>query len=202
MAKNDNYAVDICTDYGIFTDEYLAPYDVMVWTMAAPLTWSDRSKAAFEKFVKDGRGWIGFHVAALTGISKTPWSWYEDWIGGVVFRGHPARQTVTVNVDPGALGHPIMKGVAPSFSVFEELYSWDKSVRGREGFQVLATLDESTYNVGKLAMGADHPFVWTRDRPGRMVVAGFGHEPGIYGDPNVRQLIRNAILWVAEPVRR
>jgi len=204
LAAADRYDVDVCVNYGLFTESYLAPYDVMVWVMAAPLTWTDSSKSAFEKYVRSGKGFIGLHVAGLTGISKTPWPWFDDYLGGVVFKGHPARQTASVKVDPAAIGHPILKGVAPAFSVFEEWYSWDRSPRGRPGVTVLAGLDESSYAVGNLAMGADHPFVWINEQYGRMMYAGFGHEPAIYSDPNVRTLLRNAILWAAEktPARR
>ena len=73
-----------------------------------------------------------------------------------------------------------MKGVSPSFSVFEEWYSWNQSPRGRSGITVLAGLDESSYSVGNLAMGADHAFVWINEQYGRMMYAGFGHEPAIY----------------------
>ena len=96
LAVADRYDVDVCVDYGLFTDSYLAPYDAMVWVMAAPLTWTDSSKAAFEKYVRSGKGFIGLHVAGLTGISKTPWPWFDAYLGGVVFRGHPARQTATM----------------------------------------------------------------------------------------------------------
>ena len=195
FAALDNYDIDECTDYGLFTDQYLAPYDAMVWVMAAPLTWSDTSRTAFEGFVKSGRGWVGMHVAALTGISKTPWAWFEDYTGGLVFTGHPARQTATVRADPAGATHPVLRGVRPVFRVWDEWYSWNKSPRERQTFTVLATLDESSYNVGKLAMG-DHPIVWVGEQPSRMMVAGFGHDPSVYRDPNVRQLLRNAIVWV------
>jgi chitinase len=202
LAAADHYAVDVCVDYGLFTDKYLAPYDVMVWVMAAPLTWSDTSRAAFEHYVTSGRGWIGLHVAALTGISKTPWPWYEDYVGGMAFKGHPVRQNATVKIEPSAATHPILKGVAPEFRVFEEWYSWNRSVRDRPGFTVLASLDESSYDVGNLKMG-DHPFAWTNDQYGRMLLMGFGHEPDIYSDPNVRTMLKNAIVWAAaKPVAK
>lgn len=197
MGVADNYTVDECVDYGVFTNQYLAPYDVMVWVMAAPLTWSDTSRAAFEHYVTSGRGWIGMHVAALTGISKTPWPWFETYVGDMAFKGHPVRQNATVKLEPSAGAHPILKGVAPEFRVFEEWYSWNKSVRSRPGFTVLASLDESSYDVGNLKMG-DHPFVWTNDQYGRMLIMGFGHEPDIYSDPNVRTMLKNAIVWAAE----
>jgi type 1 glutamine amidotransferase len=195
FAASDNYDVDECTDYGLFTDEYLTPYDAMVWVMAAPLTWTDTSRAAFEKFVAAGKGWVGLHVAALTGISKTPWTWFEDYVGGLVFTGHPARQTATVRLEAATSSHPILRGVDPVFRVWDEWYSWNTSPRTRPGFTVLASLDETSYEVGKLAMG-DHPIAWTSDRYGRMVVAGFGHDPSVYRDPNVRRMLRNAITWV------
>src|SRR5262245_17655167 len=111
LAVAGRYDVDVCVDYGLFTDSYLAPYDAMVWVMAAPLTWTETSRAAFEKYVRSGRGFIGLHVAGLTGISKTPWPWFDAYLGGIVFKGHPVRQTATVKIDPGAIDHPIMKGV-------------------------------------------------------------------------------------------
>ena len=37
-----------------------------------------------------------------------------------------------------------------------------------------------------LAMGDDHAFVWINEQYGRMMYAGFGHEPGIFADRNVR----------------
>lgn len=195
LGASDGYDVVECTDYGLFTDEYLAPYDAMVWVMAAPLTWSDTSRAAFETFVRSGKGWVGMHVAALTGISKTPWPWFEAWVGGLRFIGHPARQTATIRLEPSSIDHPVLRGVEPSFRIWDEWYSWNRSPRSQPGFTVLATVDESSYDVGKLAMG-DHPMVWTNDRFGRMVVAAFGHDPAVYGDPNVRQFLRNAMRWV------
>ena len=47
-------------------------------------------------------------------------------------------------------------------------------------------------------MGADHAFIWINEQYGRMMYAGFGHEPATYSDPNVRALLQNAILWAAE----
>jgi type 1 glutamine amidotransferase len=198
FAASDGYDVDVCADYGLFTDQYLAPYDAMVWVMAAPLTWTETSRAAFETFVKSGKGWVGLHVAALTGISKTPWPLYEGYVGDLVFTGHPARQTATVRLEPGASAHPVLRGVDPVFRVWDEWYSWNVSPRLRAGFTVLATLDETSYAAGKLAMG-DHPIAWTSERYGRMLVAGFGHDPSVYRDPNVRQMLRNAIRWVLPP---
>jgi type 1 glutamine amidotransferase len=198
FAAMDQYDVDECTDYGLFTDQYLAPYDAMVWVMAAPLTWTDTSRRAFEAFVKSGKGWVGLHVAALTGISKTPWPWFEDYVGGLVFTGHPARQTATVTQDGAAANHPVLRGVAPVFRVWDEWYSWNTSPRRRPEFTVVATLDEASYAVGKLAMG-DHPIAWVGEPYGRMMVAGFGHDPSVYRDPDVRQLLRNAIMWVLPP---
>ena len=195
FAAMDQYDVDECTDYGVFTDRYLAPYDAMVWVMAAPLTWTDASRAAFETFVRSGKGWVGLHVAALTGISNTPWTWFEDYVGGLVFTGHPPRQTATIRLEPSVGAHPILDGVAPVFRLWDEWYSWNRSARSRQGVTVIATLDETSYDVGKLAMG-DHPIAWVAEPYGRMMVAGFGHDPSVYRDGNVRQLLRNAILWV------
>ena len=134
-------------------------------------------------------------MAALTGISKTPWTWFEDYVGGLVFTGHPPQQTATIRLESGAASHPVVRGVAPAFSVWDEWYSWNTSPRRRPGVTVIATLDETSYEAGKLAMG-DHPIAWIAQPYGRMMVAGFGHDPKVYSDPNIRQLLQNAIVWV------
>ena len=46
--------------------------------------WSDLSKAAFEKYIEEGRGgWIGFHHASLLGEfdGYQIWDWFSQFMG-------------------------------------------------------------------------------------------------------------------------
>jgi type 1 glutamine amidotransferase len=83
----------------------------------------------------------------------------------------------------------------------DEWYSFDRSVRGKPGFRVLATVDESTYKRGgpgsaKLTMGKDHPVVWARCLgKGRVLYSAMGHTAESFGEPAMRQLVTNAVTW-------
>ena len=198
FAAVDNYDVDECTDYGLFTDQYLAPVRRDGVDDGGPAD-VDGDESGGVREIREVREGLGRPSRGrVDRYSKTPWTWFEDYVGGLVFIGASARQTATVRLDPAAARHPVLRGVDPVFRVWDEWYSSDKSPRSRQVLTVLATLDESSYNVGKLAMG-DHPMVWVGEQPGRMMVAGFGHDPSVYRDPSVRQLLRNAITWVMAP---
>ena len=71
-----------------------------------------------------------------------------------------------------------------------------------EGATVIATLDESSYQlVGHggqdLHMG-DHPIAWTRCvGNGRSFYSAIGHRPEIYSEPTYATLLEQGIAWAA-----
>lgn len=196
LAVGQEWTVDVCSGFGQFTDSYLANYQVMVWVMAAPLSVSPANQAAFENYIKAGKGFLAFHVAGLTGISNPEWKFFMDYLGGVAFKGHPStRQNGTIKVE--ATSHPAFQGITASFTVHEEWYAWNKSPRGQPDIQVLATVDETSYNPEGTRMGADHPMFWSNTKYGRMIYTGLGHEPEQYSNANVRKFLANAIPWAA-----
>ena len=61
---------------------------------------------------------------------------------------------------------------------------------------MLATVDEATYNGGK--MGADHPITWCRKvGKGRMWYTAMGHTPESFAEPLFRRQILNGIQLAA-----
>lgn len=199
ISAGQDYTVDAVTDLGKLTDAGLAQYQVMIWTMAWPGNFPQSAKDATRKFVESGKGWIGFHVAGLTGISNPEWQWYLDWMGGGAFKGHPAtRQNGTVKTDPGSTSHPALAGIPASWVIHEEWYSWNKSARGAADIKILATVDETTYNPGGSNMPGDHPILWSNTKYGPMIYCALGHEPAAYANENVRKFLSNAIPWAAK----
>lgn len=198
IAAGQDYAVDAVTDLSKFTDAGLAEYQVMVCVMSWPGAWPKPAQAAFEKFIQSGKGWLGFHVCGLTGVSNPEWAWYQEWLGGVSFKSHPAtRQNGTVKIEAGAAGLPALAGVPASFSIHEEWYAWTKSPRGAANIQILATVDEGTYAPGGSGMGSDHPVMWSNTKYGPMIYTSLGHEPEAFANANVRKYLANAIPWAA-----
>lgn len=201
LSAGQDYTVDASTDYSKVNDASLANYQVILSVMAWQGEMPAASQKSFEKFIQSGKGWMGFHTSTLAGIASPAWPWYDTWVGGITFKGHPATRmngTVKLETSPAAASHPVLAGVPASFSIHEEWYAWNKSPRGAADIQILATVDESSYQPAGTAMGADHPVLWSNTKYGPMMLTSLGHEPEAFSNANLRKLISNAIPWLAK----
>jgi uncharacterized protein len=201
MANENNFFVDITDDTSKLNDGNLAQYQVLIQLQQAPFDMSDDQQAALQRFVMQGKGWVGIHAAGLTGKqfispSRRYWQWFEDLMGGVVYSPHPKFQKGTVLVEDR--NHPATKNLPAKFEISDEWYEFDKSPR--PNVHVLATADESTYKQNK-PMG-DHPIIWTNPKFRRMIYIGIGHDASLCHDDNFFKLVRDAVLWAAEEERR
>jgi type 1 glutamine amidotransferase len=120
---------------------------------------------------------------------------------GTTFIGHPMKpqfQKATVRVEDKE--HPASKALPPAWDRTDEWYSFDTSPRA-PGVNIIATLDESTYDPGsffgtKLAMGKDHPIVWSRCvGRGRALYSAMGHTAASYAEAENIMLLTGAIKW-------
>jgi type 1 glutamine amidotransferase len=198
LAARDSFSVDVWTSLTNITGNNLAPYDLIIAVMAAPLSWSAANMTAFENYITGGKPWIGTHVAGLNGANVgMTWTWYESqFFGGADFKSHPAtRQNGTVHVDAGALTHPITQGVPAQFTEYDEWWAFTINPRTIANTQILLTVDEKTYSTDGATMTPDHPIAWTMTKFGRSVYFSEGHPPSVYLDKNFQQLMENAILW-------
>jgi len=63
LGEQNNFRVDASEDAAIFNDESLAQYRVMVFLNTTGDVLEPGHQAAFEKFVRRGRGFVGVHSA-------------------------------------------------------------------------------------------------------------------------------------------
>jgi hypothetical protein len=78
----------------------------------------------------------------------------------------------------------------------DEWYSFASSPTGH--VRVLARLDESSYDPGGSAMGADHPIAWAHQvGKGRAWYTGGGHTSEAYAEPLFRTHLLGGILYAA-----
>src|ERR1700753_3913455 len=111
MAQENHFELDFTDDTGVVNTVNLKRYKVFVMLDLAPFDMSASQQAALQQFVEKGNGWVGIHAAGLTGREflapeSEYWEWFENFMGGVLYRPHPAFQTATLRVDDQY--HPLM----------------------------------------------------------------------------------------------
>jgi glucose/arabinose dehydrogenase len=176
LAVEHNFEVDTTEDAAQFTDANLARYDVVVWLNTTGDVLDGAQQGAFERYIQAGGGYAGVHSASDT---EYGWPWYGDLVGAY-FNNHPANQTASIKVeDPG---HPSTAHLGSRWERFDEWYNFQNNPRG--DVHVLLSLDESSYDPGSGAMGAEHPIAWCHDYDGgRAWYTGLGHTNESYSEP-------------------
>jgi uncharacterized protein len=71
LAEKNNFALDATTDWAKLTENDLKDYRLVVWLNNSPQTPDQR--AAFQKYMEHGGGWLGFHAALKTLTILTPY---------------------------------------------------------------------------------------------------------------------------------
>ncbi len=199
LAKQNGWSVYETENGAVHSPELLARFKVVVWSNASGDNLSTPQRAALKDYIENGGGFIGIHAAGDG--SHEDWAWYAKEVIGTRFVGHTLWPHVPVGtVVNEAPTHPVMAGLPARWSRADEWYSFDSSVRGK-GFDVLATVDEATYERGgpgsdKLSMGKDHPMIWTRCiGKGRTLYSALGHTGEAFAEPEMRRLMSNAVNW-------
>jgi len=200
LAAENKFSIDYIENTDKINDAFLSQYQLFIQLDFPPYAWTPTAGAAFEKYIKEGKGgWIGFHHATLLGeFDGYPmWSWFSDFMGDIKYKNYIATfASAKVNIENK--NHPVMKGVPASFIVKkEEWYIYDKSPR--PNVQVLASVDEATYKPdSKIKMG-DHPVVWSNTGiAAKNVYIFMGHSADLFQNPAYIMLFKNAVFWAAE----
>ncbi len=198
LASAQGFAVDYLQHPDI-TERSLEQYAVIFQMNYPPYMWSDTAKAAFEKYIEQGRGgWVGVHHATLLGEfdGYSMWDWFSKFMGGIRFKDYIAGfASGTVNVENSK--HPVMKNLPKKFTISkDEWYTYDKSPR--PNVTVLASVDESTYTPNTDKKMGDHPVVWINSKmKARNVYIFMGHDPVLFKDNNYKLLLKNALMWAS-----
>ena len=206
LGMANGFTVDSTSDTSLMTDENLSHYQVFLQMQLGSFEMPPAAQAALQKFIEQGKGWVGVHAAGLTGIQFIEdvngdiigdlkyWPWYTTFLGGdanFVWSTHPALQEGTLTVEDRT--HPTTKNLPASFQLKDEWYEWKENPRPH--VHVLCTADESTYTP--VNRQGDHPIVWTNPAYPHTIYIGVGHDVSSLSNPNYVALLRDSILWTA-----
>ena len=182
------FTVQASEDPEAFSDQNLAAYKVVVFLSTTGDVLNTTQQAAFERFVRNGGGFVGVHSAADT---EYDWPFYGSLVGAY-FANHPDIQNATIRIEDQR--HPTMASLPATWSRRDEWYNFARNPRGR--VMVLATLDEQTYSGG--TMGSDHPIVWAHVfEGGRAWYTAGGHTSESFAEPLFAAHLGRGVMWAA-----
>lgn len=188
MAIEKGFDVTFTEDANWFSKEGLSRSHVVAFVNTTGDVLNKNQEEAFQSFVEQGGGFIGVHAAADT---EYDWPWYGTCVGAY-FKGHPHVQPAEVKIE--APSHATMSHLPSVWKRTDEWYNYRENPRPK--VQVLATLDETTYEGG--VMGKDHPIVWCHEvGKGRAWYTGMGHTAETFSEPLFREKLWRAIQWTA-----
>jgi hypothetical protein len=197
--------------------EFLSKYKVVVFLDTRPEDPAQR--AAFQKYMEHGGGWIGFHFSAF---ALTPsdfpqnWDWYHHtFLGSGQYVSNIWRPSKAVlDVDQNS---PATKNLPKKFITSpNEWYRWEYDLRKNPDIQILCSVDSASFPLGtgpkqyEIWHSGYYPVVWT-NKNFRMVYFNMGHNDMDYEhkydntDKTLsytfssiveEQLILNTLLWL------
>ena len=184
ILKGAGYAVQYTEDFAEAAKK-LTEADVLVFSTNQGTFANVAFRAALEQYAAKGKGIVLLHAGL--------WYNFRDWpefnkiYAGGGSKGHDnLSKPFEVKITQPA--HPIMKGVAPKFTLTDELYYM---IPDGSPIEVLA--EATSPHTGKV-----FPSIFTVQHPtARIAAITLGHDARAHDLPEFQQLLKNAVAWAA-----
>lgn len=190
----DGFILDVTTSLAAYPYERLQTYDVVVMLNTTPT--EPKERKAFELYMENGGGWVGFHAAGYNDV-RTGWPWFVHFLGaGRFYCNNWPPQPAKLTLD--RTDHPVTKNLPAAFvAPPSEWYQWTPGPRQNDSVEVLISLSPDNYPIGikDVVFAGDFPIVWTH-KPYRMIYLNMGHGDEEFIDSTQQLLFVNAFRWV------
>ncbi len=218
MAKKYHFIYDSTNNWDNLNSDFLAHYQVVIFLDTRPDDPAQR--AAFEKYMKKGGAWMGFHFSAFALTpSEFPmnWDWYHNqFLGSGSYVSNTWRPTSAILRVEDA-NHPATKKLPQTFkSAPNEWYRWQNDLRKNPDIAILVSIDSSSFPLGSGPKQSEiwhsgyYPVVWT-NKNYRMIYFNMGHNDmdyehkydttnrtlsSTFSSKRQDKLIVNSLLWL------
>ncbi|GAB2685657.1 hypothetical protein GCM10027037_04080 [Mucilaginibacter koreensis] len=215
MAKKYHFTYDSTSNWNNLNTAFLSKYQVVIFLDTRPELPAQRE--AFETYMKNGGGWMGFHFSAF---ALTPsdysqnWDWYhQTFLGSGQYKSNTWRPTSAIlRVEDKK--HAVTHGLPYTFkSSPNEWYRWENDLTKNPDIDILLAIDSASFPLGtgpkpnEIWHSGYYPVVWT-NKNYHMVYFNMGHndidyEHGTNKDlsntlvnETQNKLIINTLLWL------
>lgn len=217
LSKEQAFTYHATTHWDSLTLEVLSQYQVVIFLDTRPEKPEQRS--AFEQYMEQGGGWMGFHFSAFSlDASDYPqdWDWYhEQFLGAGQYGSNTWRPTsATLKVEDQT--HPATDQLPVTFkSSPNEWYRWEHDLRANPDINILLSIDPSSFPLGtgpkpqEIWQQGYYPVVWT-NKNYQMIYLNMGHNDIDYENGTNEELsftfqnktqnalVLNALRWLGK----
>lgn len=217
VAKKYQFTYDTTSNWKNMNTAFLTEYQVVIFLDSRPD--DSLQRVAFEKYIKAGGGWMGFHFSAF---ALTPsdfpqnWDWYHNqFLGSGAYASNTWRPTsAIVRVEDAA--HPATKHLPKTFSAApNEWYRWQNDLRTNPDIDILLAIDSTSFPLGtgpkpdEIWHSGYYPIVWTNKKY-NMIYFNMGHNDidyehktnktlsSTFSSREQNKLIIDALLWLGK----
>jgi hypothetical protein len=219
MGAKYHFQYDSTKNWNNMNAEFLSHYKVVIFLDTRPDDPAQR--AAFQKYMENGGGWMGFHFAAFALTpSEFPqnWDWYHvKFLGSGQYVSNIWRpSTAILDVDRK---FPATKHMPKKFKTSpNEWYRWEYDLRKNPDIKILCSIDSASFPLGtgpkqsEIWHSGYYPVVWT-NKNYKMIYFNMGHNDMDYEhkydntdktlshtfDSEMEsKLVVDALLWLGE----
>jgi hypothetical protein len=216
IAAKNHFEYDSTSNWENLNAKFLAKYQVVLFLDTRPEKQEQRE--AFQKYMENGGGFIGFHFSAFAlNDSDYPqnWNWYHNtFLGSGEYGSNTWRPTSAVLRVENQ--HAITKDIPKTFkSAPNEWYRWSNDLRKNPDIKILVAIDESSFPLGigpklnEIWHEGYYPVVWT-NKNYKMLYVNMGHNDIDYENGTNKtlsytfdneiqsKLILNGLIWLGK----
>ncbi len=192
MGLENNFKVDSTTDSTFFTSKNLKKYNAVIFLNTSGNVLDNNGKAAFEKYIRSGGGFVGVHAASDT---EFDWEWFNRLVGAQ-FKNHPHQQDAVMHVKDKSF--IATRHLPEVWKRHDEWYNF-KNIKIDDSYKILITIDENSYKGGE--NGNLHPISWCHPfEGGRSFYTALGHGNEAYSDPLFLQHLLGGIKYAVNGI--
>ena len=193
--KTKAFTPDFSSDVSDFSEENLKQYDGIIFnntTRVQKAFVSLEQREALLNFIKQGKGFSGFHGASDAGMPT--WKEYTEMVGGC-FDGHPWNAGGTWPFTVEDPTHPLCKSFSSNtFRFSDEIYQYKGY--DRKNLRVLISLDANKSGINGKSPTHDYPVSWVKSYgKGRVFYSNFGHNKSSWWTPFLLKHFLAGIRW-------
>jgi type 1 glutamine amidotransferase len=193
MGRNTGaYEVTIRNDEEAFRPENLRQYDAICFNNTVGVLFEDPGlRQSLLDFVRDGKGFVGFHAAAATFVQYPKYDQFPEYgemLGGYEDGGHPWKHTETTHIKVDDPKHPVNAAFrGQGFKIQDEAFQFREPMM-RDRLRVLLSIDASKMDTGaarrilkQRQQDLDFPVSWVKTYgKGRVFYTTMGHNPAAF----------------------